>query len=207
MASHTDRDHLGGLLYIVDNFDVGVAILGAVESGRPLEQEFLARCSARGVPVQRVQRGDTLQLGNTALPVFHPMPEWSATTLPNDLSIVTKLDFGAKSFLFTGDIERAAESAIDPSLIDTDILKVPHHGADTSSTLPFLNAVTPEYATISTGARGRQVMDQPIIERYKARGVSVLRTDRLGAIQFTLRDGALHVESERANRGYPIAKD
>jgi len=207
MVSHTDRDHLGGLLYIVDNFDVGVAILGAVESDRPLEQEFLARCSARGVPVQRVRRGDTLQLGNTALPIFHPMPEWSATTLPNDLSIVTKLDFGSESFLFTGDIERTAEASLDLSLVDTDILKVPHHGADTSSTLPFLNAVTPEYATISTGARGRQVMDQPIVDRYKARGVSVLRTDRLGAIRFTLRDGALHVESERANRGYPIAKD
>lgn len=205
MASHTDRDHLGGLLYIVDNFDVGAAILGAVESDRPLEHEFLKRCAEREIPVLRVKRGDTLQLGSTAFPIFHPIPDWSATTLPNDLSIVTKVDFGSESILFTGDIERAAEASIDLSLIDTDILKVPHHGADTSSTVPFINAVTPQYATISTGARGRPVLDQPIVDRYKARGVSVLRTDRLGAIRFTLVEGELRVESERANRGYPIA--
>lgn len=207
MASHTDRDHLGGLLYIVDNFDVGAAILGAVESERPLEQTFLAKCAERGIPVVRVKRGDTLQLGSTAFPIFHPIPDWSATTLPNDLSIVTKLDFDTTSFLFTGDIERAAEASIDLTLVDADILKVPHHGADTSSTIPFINAVTPQYATISTGARGRPVMDQPIVDRYKARGASVLRTDRLGAIRFTVDDGQLHVESERAKRRYPIAKD
>ncbi|MCC6797544.1 MAG: DNA internalization-related competence protein ComEC/Rec2 [Candidatus Hydrogenedentes bacterium] len=207
MASHTDRDHLGGLLYIIDNFDVGAAMLGALESDRPLEREFVARCAERGVPILRVKRGDALQVGNTGLPIFHPLPDWSETTLPNDLSIVTKLDFASTSFLFTGDIERAAEASLDLWSIDTDILKVPHHGADTSSTIPFINAVTPKYATISTGSHGRKVMDQPIVDRYKALGVSVLRTDRLGAIRFALVEGQLHVESERAKRGYPIAKD
>ena len=207
IALHPERDHMGGLVYIVDNFRVTTAILGVVETSRPLERDFLARCAARGTRVVRVKRDDEIRIGNVALAVLHPEPELPADKSANNLSIVVRVPFGPKEFLYTGDIEKETEAALDPSQLRADVLKVPHHGADTSSTPAFIDAVSPQYATISTGSHGRRVMDQPIIDRYKAAGIAVLRTDRLGAIRFTLRDGDFHVESERVNRGYPIAKD
>jgi competence protein ComEC len=207
MVSHNDRDHLGGLSYIVDNFRVGTAILGAVKTDNPLEREFLAQCEARGTRVVRVKRGDTVALGTVEIPILHPTPNLPKDILPNNLSVVAQVPFGDKHFLFTGDLEKDMEPTLDAIALRADVLKVPHHGADTSSTPAFIDAVAPAYATISTGSRGRRVMDQPIINRYTAKGITVLRTDRLGAIQFTLKDGALHIQSERLNRGYPIPKD
>lgn len=207
MVSHGDRDHLGGLLYIIDNFRVGTAILGAVETDRPLEREFLARCEARGTEVVHVRRGETLRIGDAIFSVIHPDAGLPRETLPNNLSIVVRVPFGPKIFLFTGDIEEEIERTLEAGPLDADVLKVPHHGADTSSTGNFIDAVSPDYAVISTGSHGRRILDQPIVDRYASRGIAVLRTDRLGAVRFTLRDGKLHVESERVNRGYPIAGD
>jgi competence protein ComEC len=205
MASHADRDHLGGLIYVVDNFRVGTAILGAAESGQPLEHAFVAHCESRGTRILRVKRGQTVAIGGVEIEIQHPTADLPAGTPVNNLSIVARAPFGPKSFLFTGDIEHEIEAVLDPSALPADVLKVPHHGADTSSTLPFVRAVAPAYATISTGSHGRRVMDWPIVQRYRAENIVVLRTDRHGAIRFTLRGGELEVESEREKRGYPIA--
>ena len=207
LASHSERDHMGGLLHIVDNFRVETAILGAVETERPLERAFLARCAARGTRVVRVKTGDSVQLGSVMLDVLHPESDVPTERSANNISVVARVPFGPTKFLFTGDVEKETEAALDPSMLHADVLKVPHHGADTSSTPAFIDAVHPQYATISTGSHGRRVMDAPIPQRYESKRITVVRTDRLGAIRFTLRGEELHVESERERRGYPIAQD
>ncbi|MDZ4858138.1 MAG: DNA internalization-related competence protein ComEC/Rec2 [Candidatus Hydrogenedentes bacterium] len=204
IASHSDRDHMGGLLYIVDAIDIGTLILSEDDDERPLETQLLAQCSARGVPVLRVKRGETITIGETAIDVLHPPRDLPEQTEPNDRSLVLRVLFGPHAFLFTGDIEKAAERQLDPDTLRSTVLKVPHHGADTSSTIAFINAVQPDYAVISTGPRGRQVMDAEIVDRYEAHKIPVLRTDRVGAIRFSLRGGTLHVEGERINRHFPI---
>jgi len=192
------------LLYIVDAIDIGTLILSEDDDERPLETQLLAQCSARGVPVLRVKRGETITIGETAIDVLHPPRDLPEQTEPNDRSLVLRVLFGPHAFLFTGDIEKAAERQLDPDTLRSTVLKVPHHGADTSSTIAFINAVQPDYAVISTGPRGRQVMDAEIVDRYEAHKIPVLRTDRVGAIRFSLRGGTLHVEGERINRHFPI---
>jgi len=204
VASHSDRDHMGGLLYIIDNFRVRTVILSDDNDERPLESELRNRCERRGVELLRVKRGDVIEVGDTEVPVHHPPLDLSDTTAPNDRSLVISVPFGEHVFLFSGDVEKMAESTLDHIAIDADVLKVPHHGADTSSTPAFIDAVSPELAVISTGARGRQVLDEPILERYREKAVPVLRTDRSGAISFTLREGALHYQEERKVRRYPM---
>src|SRR6185295_12949818 len=127
MVSHSDQDHIGGLIFIVENFRVRTAILGAIATDRLLEQKLLARCAARGTEVLRVKRGDTIHIGNLNLPVLNPEANHEARKNVNNDSVVVKVPFGPKTFLFTGDIEKDAEATLDASTLDADVLKVPHH--------------------------------------------------------------------------------
>lgn len=204
VVTHADRDHIGGLIYIVDWFDVDTVVLGPRASGRPLEDALLARCAERGTTVTRVQRGDTIKVGDVSLGVLHPPADWPAASSPNDFSVVLRASLFGTSFLFAGDIEHPAEAVLDAPAVDTDVLKVPHHGADTSSTPAFIGEVSPMHAVISTGARGRRVLDPEVPQRYAANETVVWRTDQFGAVRMTWLDGEMHIEAERVKRGYPV---
>jgi competence protein ComEC len=96
------------------------------------------------------------------------------------------MQYGARSILFSGDIERRAEAQLAPLLPHFDVLKVPHHGSATSSTEPFLRAVTPQLAIISCAADSRFGFPHPsVLARYRALGVDVWGTASDGLI--TLR--------------------
>jgi competence protein ComEC len=104
--------------------------------------------------------------------------------------------------LLTGDIERAAEQSIlqaDRSS-QSDVLLVPHHGSRTSSTMEFIAGVAPRWAVIPVGYRSR--FGHPaadVLERYRAAGVRVLRTDLDGAVRIRLGDEGMQLETERSS--------
>jgi competence protein ComEC len=104
----------------------------------------------------------------------------------NDNSLVLRLEWGATSVLFTGDIEAAAERdllAAPGNTLRSAVLKVPHHGSRTSSGTGFLAAVDPAVAIISVGAGNRYGLPAPEVQRrYHGRGICVLRTDERGAV-------------------------
>ncbi|RKY86997.1 MBL fold metallo-hydrolase, partial [candidate division KSB1 bacterium] len=105
----------------------------------------------------------------------------------NNGSLVVKLIFGKVSFLFTGDIEDEAEKILlrYGDILKSDVLKVPHHGSVSSSTLAFLQAVQPRWAVISVGEWNRFGQPSPVIlERLSQLQIQVLRTDENGAIIF-----------------------
>jgi competence protein ComEC len=204
VASHADRDHMGGLIFILEHFDIGVVYLSPRDSGRDLEHELIQVCQRRDIPVRRVQRGEKLELEGATVEVLHPAAEWAAARSINDASIVLRVRWEGQTVLFTGDIEESAESVLSQADCRADVLKVPHHGADTSSTLPFLRAVAPRVAVASTGATGRRVLDTAIAERYERLDIAFYRTDRDGGIEIQVDGDGPFLSRARVERGYPL---
>ena len=100
--------------------------------------------------------------------------------------MVIRISFGTVSFLFPGDIMRAAErelANIAASLLDSTVLLVPHHGSKTSSSEVFIEHVDPQICIISCGWKNRYKFPHPeVLQRYARHGCRVLRTDIHGAV-------------------------
>src|SRR5690606_17986707 len=115
----------------------------------------------------------------------------------NDRSVVLKITYGKRVFLFTGDIEKAAEErllALGHSL-SADVVKVPHHGSRTSSTQEFIDAAEPKFAVIPVGKRS--IFGHPhaeVVERWKLSGANVMRTGIAGTVAFTTNGEFLSVD-------------
>ncbi len=110
--------------------------------------------------------------------------------------MVIHLGWGRVGFLFTGDLESKAEQLLlqrDLRLRAT-VLKVPHHGSITSSSLQFVEAVSPSFAVISDGYNNRYHFPAgAVVTRYRSDGATVLRTDQMGAIGFEVLDGRIRL--------------
>jgi competence protein ComEC len=113
---------------------------------------------------------------------------------------VIAVEYAGRRLLFAGDLEAEGEAAlVARGAVPADVLKVPHHGSRTSSTDTLLDAVRPQLAVISVGERNRWGFpDAGVLDRYRAHGARVLRTDRQGAIAVSVSAGGrLAVESMR----------
>jgi competence protein ComEC len=203
IATHPDRDHVGGLEYILDEFHVGELLLWPQETGHRLEISLLSQCDERGIPVRRLARGDAIELDGARLAVLHPSADWPASSSDNNASLVLRLEWEGPPVLLAGDIERAAEAAIAGPDCRAEVLRVPHHGSNTSSSPAFLAAVRPSAAVVSTGPfLGRPLLDEDVVERYGRAGIPLWSTDDAGAVVL-LPDRPLRLRAMRARRGYP----
>ena len=201
IITHADRDHVGGARYILDRFAVGHVLLNATPTDRALEQELLAQCEDLGVPVQRLVPGDRVRAGNATLAVLHPPPQWPAEPV-NEASLVLKLAWPGMDVLLAGDVEDDAERALLGDPIHSTVLKVPHHGSRTSSTAAFIDGVQPKLAIVTGEDRSGRGMQDAVLDRYRQRGIPLLRTDIHGAITLRAGHGRLDAQSERPRRGY-----
>ncbi|HCV43059.1 MAG TPA: DNA internalization-related competence protein ComEC/Rec2, partial [Bacteroidetes bacterium] len=195
VVSHPDDDHLGGVPYLLEHFEVKEVM----ESGQPTNSRLYRDYSADLVE-ERCQidtaRSGMAMMGfcNMRLYVLSPGPEFieSDTTVRhlnlNRTSVVLRMQYGDVSFLFTGDAETEAEeemiSRYGPFLKST-LLKVGHHGSRTSSTEEFLDVVQPQYAVISVGRYNRFGHPSPeVLTRLSGLDAEISRTDEEGAIIF-----------------------
>jgi competence protein ComEC len=124
--------------------------------------------------------------------VLAPLPDHDPSAdAPNNDSLVLRVSYGQRSFLFTGDIERRVERQLAESgaLAPTDVLKAAHHGSKTSSTEPFLDRVRPAFAVISLGFENQfRFPNREVLDRLGHVHATVLRTDRDGLVSI-LSDG------------------
>ena len=134
-------------------------------------------------------RGVTTLWDGVAVKVVWPKPTGPPPWITrNDDSVVLELSLGAVHFLLTGDIEEEAEIRLGK--IPADVLKVPHHGSKSSSSPGFIAAVGPRLAIVSAGYRNRFGHPHPtVVDRFRAAGVQLYRTDRDGAVTVST-DGA-----------------
>lgn len=203
VATHADRDHMGGLLYVLDHFDVGEVILNPYPSHREIELALIEKCQGKGVPVRRVGKGEVIAIGALALEVLHPPLENYAHASANDQSLVFAVDWYRQRILLPADVEEEAEADLMEQNLGVTVLKVPHHGSDTSSTLEFVERTQPKAAVISVGRRrGGKVLDDAVVDRYHAIGAAVFRTDYVGAVTLRRKGETLQLIGERPRRGY-----
>jgi competence protein ComEC len=191
VLSHEDLDHIGGALTLLETFEVG-ALHSSLPAAHPLNSLAAAR---------RCAAGQQWAWDGVRFEFLHPAA--GRTYKRNDSSCVLRIETAGGAMLLSGDIERAAEDSllVNKDKLRSDVLLMPHHGSRTSSSVPFIAAVAPRWAVATAGYRNR--FGHPaadVLERYRAAGVQVLRTDRDGAIDIRLEDG-ISIATERARRG------
>ncbi|MBI4682954.1 MAG: DNA internalization-related competence protein ComEC/Rec2 [Nitrospirae bacterium] len=202
VMSHPHPDHYGGLVYVLDHFDVGSIWFNGMISDDA--RVLFERAAQKKVPYKILKRGDVLEGNQYRIYALHPYDEFysgSATeeySTRNSDSLVLKIESDDASLLFTGDIEQEAEEDILylGNRLKSDILKVPHHGGRTSSSEGFINAVGPEIAVISAG-RGNSFghPHKETLERYGRAGTRVFRTDLSGAVTITKHRNSYEIET------------
>ncbi len=152
VATHPHTDHIGGLIAVLDAFEVDEIWLNGDTTTSQTYSQFMSAVNSEGATVYEARRGDIIQAGNLTFNVLHPA-NLSGTT--NDNSIVLSLSYGQVDFLFTGDAEQEAEaSMLRQSIVpvpDVEILKVGHHGSRTASSIGFLLVTKPECAIYMAG--------------------------------------------------------
>ena len=183
--THYHPDHLQGLFFLLDNFEVDrVWVNGDPETDFSAAERFLLSAGDRVRAMSREDRA--VEIGGTRLEFLHP-PRAQRDFWGNSASLVLRLTYGLHGFLFCGDIEGLAEEEIlkrNSDLIST-VLKAPHHGSKTSNSSKFVESTRPKFAVFTVRAGGRSRLPNPeVLERYEAIGTKILRTDRDGAIFF-----------------------
>lgn len=182
--THPHSDHIGGLVDVVRNFHVSHLVTTGFFPQERIFNELISAAKEKGVDHLVWRRGDGLRGNGFSIDVLHPGPAISQDDL-NDTSVVLRLTCGNVAFLFTGDIEADVEEKLVLSglPLKSDVLKVPHHGSSTSNTLPFLYAVRPRLAILSSGRGLKHLPSPAALERYERLSIPVLATYRYGLIE------------------------
>jgi competence protein ComEC len=185
LATHADADHIDGLNDVARNFRVSSAIVARTPAGEEYVR-FAATMREAGVPVNKIGAGDLLRFGDVSAQVLWPPPnrDENAPDRNND-SVVLLIRYGDKNLLLTGDVEKQGEAAVlrEGISLGSDLVKVPHHGAKTSSIEALIAAAHPSLAIISVGRTsmfGHPSKD--VVERWRAGGAEVMTTGQRGTI-------------------------
>ena len=207
ILSHAHSDHAGatflGDFLIFDRFEIGKIIYGATFNSAWSDPELIEnRAKLYKIPVETYKAGDSFEIGGVHFDVYNPQEDMvrviaSATPDVNNASFVFKMTYGTFTALFTGDLYAAQEAKLVElygDRLDADLLKIPHHGHNTSSTRIWADAVTPKIAV----ATGNVAIEQMQYVNYTINGSKVL-FDRI--------DGYIHVWSDGTGEpGYETSR-
>lgn len=185
IATHPHEDHIGNMADIIDNYNILAFYAPKVQSTTKTFEEMVEALKDKNLKINVIKKGtNSIDLGkNTKVTVFSPNAD-SYENL-NNYSPVMKIEYGSTSFLFTGDAEKDIEEEIINKNEDiaSDVLKVGHHGSNTSTSKNFLNKVNPSLAVISVGKDNSY--NHPNKETTKLLNdskVTTYRTDKDGTI-------------------------
>ncbi|HHV06806.1 MAG TPA: MBL fold metallo-hydrolase [Firmicutes bacterium] len=184
IGTHPHADHIGGLVEIINDFPVDKIYMPRVAHTSKTFEDLLTNIKNKGLKVTAAKAGTKIDLGEEITAVFLS-PSASSYEELNNYSAVLKLTYQNTSFLFTGDAEAEVEKellASDANLSST-VLKVAHHGSDSSSTADFLKAVQPDIAVISVGQDNTYGHPSTkVINRLQKAKAQILRTDVHGTV-------------------------
>ncbi len=185
VATHEHDDHLYGMPDALSGLQVGTVWSSPAIPITYWFEKILPRLDQEGLNMLRPKALDSFPLGNAAVTFLNTL---AASENPNDLSLVLKIEYGQTSVLLTADIEGEAEmNLLDSGLpLKADVLKVAHHGGNTSTSEAFLKAVDPQYAVISVGKGNKHGHPhREPLSNLEKRNVAVYRTDLFGTVTGT----------------------
>lgn len=201
VCTHAHEDHVGGLSGALSYATVGTAFSPVTDYDTKAFRNFATKVEERGKKLTVPEAGDSFSLGSAKVTVLGPVKEYTET---NDTSIVLRIVYGELSFLFTGDMESTAEKDLIDSGADlkSTVLKVGHHGSETSSSYRFLKEVAPTYGVISVGTDNSYGHPhEEVLSRYRDADVKLYRTDLQGDILCTSNDGKTLTFTTAKNNG------
>lgn len=201
VATHAHSDHIGGLSYIINTFGAENIIMTDPSENditTSVYENFLDAAENSGANIIFAEQGYTFSFGNTECEILSPFN--ISLSEENNNSVVLKITQGETSFLMMGDAEEKIEKQLIKAYPDlkASILKTGHHGSDTSSSMEFLEAVSPEYAVISVGENNSY--NHPSAEtlnKFENLNINYFRTDKNGTVTVTFNKNGYKTNAEK----------
>lgn len=195
VGTHPHEDHIGGLDDVI-NSDIQIEniLMPKITTTTKTFEDVLDAIENKGLTVEAPSKGYEFKIGEANCKVM------TDSIIDKDnlniSSIVIRLTFGNNSFLFMGDSEEENEKTI--SWPKTDVLKVGHHGSNTSSSEKFLNEVSPKYAVIMAGEGNSYGLPKDeIVKRIESLGTTIYRTDKNGTIEMISDGNEIKITTEK----------
>ncbi|MFH1008098.1 MAG: DNA internalization-related competence protein ComEC/Rec2 [Candidatus Latescibacterota bacterium] len=206
VPTHSDNDHIGGLLSLLEEFPVSHVLDSGQYADTWTDDRFYELVEQKGITRHIVSAGDSLiGLGGVGIFVLHPAPAFVSSQHDspmgrNNTSVVLKISYRGVSFLLTGDAEQGAERFFLNwgDRLPATVLKVGHHGSRGSTGQAFLDAVRPEIAILSVGAGNRYGHpSEDVVSKLQAVDAKIFRTDQTGAVLMEVGEDSVKVETMR----------
>lgn len=199
-VTHMHEDHYRGVVSLMNILKVEKLALHINTTNNPVEEEIKKIAHKRKTDIAYLEKDDKILIeDNLYITVLNPKKQYEKDyneQEENNQSLVLLLDYSGTKILLTGDIEDEREKILVNGNIKADILKVPHHGSDTSSTTHFLNKVDPSIAIIQVGKHNTfGHPSKEVLKRYHEKDIRVFRNDKDGAILINIEENGLHVKT------------
>jgi competence protein ComEC len=198
VATHPDKDHIGGLPAVLSKYKVGMLLEPGTTAENGVFQEMHAVAKQKGIKIVTAYAGQTIDLGGGVVATVL-FPNRSVVGMEtNDSSIVILLAYGSQTFLLTGDAPVSTEYSILSKLPELTVLKAGHHGSQTSTSFELMEKTTPEYTVLSVGANNSYGHPHAaVVARLEQFHSRALRTDVAGDITFTTDGDTTDVKTQK----------
>jgi competence protein ComEC len=200
ILTHPEHDHIAGLIGVLKRYRVENILWTGVLRDTAEFREWQRLIQDEGAQIYTAKSGQRIYGGPASvnIEILYPFESFEGKEVKNsnNTSIITRLTYSSTSFLFTGDAHKLVERRLlsrakqwpKKMILDSNILKVGHHGSKTSTAKEFLEAVLPKIAIISVGRDNRYGHPHPeVLQILKEEGIKVLRTDKLGDIKIKVK--------------------
>ena len=181
ILTHFHADHIGSADTVIADFDVKTTLVPNGDATTQVYQDYIYALSNKGLQPSVPLEGATFELGSATLTLYNTA---GGNSNENNNSLIVLYENGDDQAVFMGDAEAEVESKL--SIGDVDLLKVGHHGSNTSSSASFIHQIQPEYAVILVGQPNQYGHpSQETLDLFKSKNIPVYRTDEQGDIVFT----------------------
>jgi competence protein ComEC len=195
IGSHAHNDHIGGFLTLLNTISIDTLVLSAYQFKSKLYKTLRSKSIEKNIPIKTVFKGDVLKPDSTCrVYILHPdsahiRSETFNGAECNNSSLVIKISFGENSVLFTGDLEESGENPlfVYENFLESEILKIGHHGSSTSTSEELLKWANPVLAIISVAKKNKFKHPSPrTLKRLSRYGIRTYQTQNEGAIIFSI---------------------
>lgn len=196
IGTHPHTDHIGGLKDIINTFEIGKIYMPKVVSTTKTYENLLMTIKEKNLKINTAKAGTTI-IDTDALKINILAPNNSTYTELNNYSVVTKITYGTTKFLFMGDAEKLSENEIKEN-VSADVIKIGHHGSNTSSSIDFIKKVNAKYGIISVGLNNKyNLPKEETITNWENSGTKIYLTSINGTIRASSDGTNIKIESEK----------
>ena len=196
IGTHPHTDHIGGLKNIINTFEIGKIYMPKVVSTTKTYESLLMAIKDKNLKINTAKAGTSI-IDTDTLKINILAPNSETYTELNNYSAVTKITYGTTKFLFMGDAEKLSENEIKEN-VTADVIKIGHHGSNTSSSIDFIKKVNAKYGIISVGINNKyNLPKEETITNWENSGTKIYLTSTNGTIT-AISDGTnIKIESEK----------